>query len=727
MNLIEQLTDLVGFHKSYSNHFGQEVFPTEQARRSLLKAMGYELDDTSLKNAIRVHTEEEWRSILPNVHIFNEEESNPFITICLPSNENITDELKVDISIIEESNKTHSYTYLLNELDSIEQHQLSNTTYTKYQLPLPQLALGYHTYKLTFNKQQSSCHLISTPKSCYSAKDANAENIWGYAVQLYSIKNNNYLGLSNYTDLESIVKNAANSGASIIGLNPLHPLYANNPAHISPYSPSTRCFLNSLYIDVLAIFNFKQCDAAQKEYTSVKFQEDLANVNKNTLVDYPYAAHIKQKLLKLLFDDFDSKQDDIYIKEKNSFERFITEQGEKLQNFSTYEALYEYFYHNFPNSYGWKQWSKEYHSPELKSVKEFQKKNQACIRYYHFVQWIAHQQLTHINKVTKKEKMSVGLYLDLAVGCDGGGFDVWSNQSLYVNGASVGAPPDAMNNLGQDWGLTPMNPVELKRQGYKPLIQALKSNMQYAGALRIDHILGLMRQYWVAPGMKADEGMYISFPFQDILQIIALESQRNQCIVIGEDLGIVPEGFSEEMQSYGLLSYKILFFERWESGLFKRPETYPSKAMVTISTHDLPTLNGWWKGRDLEWRQKLELYPTEEMGESDRSARVHDKARLIDALTDLGVLDMNHTSQESIKDMDTTLSISVHKYLAQAPSHIHLIPLEDALEITEQVNIPGTVDEHPNWRQILPVSVENIWEEDSVNNIASAMRTIRPI
>jgi len=303
---------------------------------------------------------------------------------------------------------------------------------------------------------------------------------------------------------------------------------------------------------------------------------------------------------------------------------------------------------------------------------------------------------------------------------------VWSDKDVYVAGASIGAPPDDMNALGQNWGLTPINPVALQKQGYQPLVKALRSSMQYAGAIRIDHILGLMRQYWVAPGMEANEGVYISFPFDDILRVIALESRRNNCIVIGEDLGNVPDGFSETIQNAGLLSFKVLFFERWESGLFKRPENFPVQSVVTIATHDTATLSGWWQGRDLEWRQQLNLYPNEAAGQADRNARVGERHNFIAALNDLHVIDMSKAPQQEPALMNTELSTAVQKYLAASPSHIQLIPLEDALEIVEQVNIPGTIEQHPNWLQKSPVVLEDLWQQNSVMEIAQAMNKARP-
>ena len=445
------------------------------------------------------------------------------------------------------------------------------------------------------------------------------------------------------------------------------------------------------------------------------------------LIDYPAVADVKYEIIELLFENF--LAENIGKGVSSQYQEFIdfkAEQGDDLLLLTTFDALYEHFRKTDFNAYGWKMWPSEFQTPHSKEVAEFQNTESKRIDYFAFLQWLAHRQLSDVASTAQTDGMPIGLYLDLAVGCDGSGVDVWSDKDVYVSGAAVGAPPDAMNTLGQDWGLTPINPVALQQQGYLPLIKALRSNMQYAGALRIDHILGLMRQYWVAPGMKANEGIYITFPFKDILRIIALESRRNDCVVIGEDLGTVPDGFSEIMEAAGLLSYKVLFFERWESGLFKRPELYPAQSMVTVSTHDLPTLTGWWKGRDLHWRQTLNLYPSEEMGQQERSARIEDRNLLIATLADLDVIDLQKAPEQTPAQMNTELSIAVQKYMAKAPSHIQLIPLEDGLEIIEQVNIPGTIDEHPNWRQKLPVTMNEFWEESSVVSIAQAMQQARP-
>jgi 4-alpha-glucanotransferase len=724
MNLIEKLADLVGFHRSYTDSYGNQVHANESARHSLLIAMGYDLSNNDTINAsITALQEDTWLRMLPAVHIAKIEDNEHQITVSLA----VTECSQISWAIITEQGETLTGEVLLNELHVSEEHYLSDVKHQKFALLLPTLPQGYHQLSICYNESKESCHLIYAPKTCYSPQEASTEKMWGYAAQLYSLKSEQNWGMGDFGDLKSLVKKSAEQGASAIGLNPLHPLYQNNPAHRSPYSPTSRCFLNSLYIDVTQIPNFETCQYAQQRFNSDEFQAKVTFARNTELIDYPAVADVKYEIIELLFENF--LAENIGKGVSSQYQEFIdfkAEQGDDLLLLTTFDALYEHFRKTDFNAYGWKMWPSEFQTPHSKEVAEFQNAESKRIDYFAFLQWLAHRQLSDIASTAQTSGMPVGLYLDLAVGCDGSGVDVWSDKDVYVSGAAVGAPPDAMNTLGQDWGLTPINPVALQQQGYLPLIKALRSNMQYAGALRIDHILGLMRQYWVAPGMKANEGIYITFPFKDILRIIALESRRNDCVVIGEDLGTVPDGFSEIMEAAGLLSYKVLFFERWESGLFKRPELYPAQSMVTVSTHDLPTLTGWWKGRDLHWRQTLNLYPSEEMGQQERSARIEDRNLLIATLADLDVIDLQKAPEQTPAQMNTELSIAVQKYMAKAPSHIQLIPLEDGLEIIEQVNIPGTIDEHPNWRQKLPVTMNEFWEESSVVSIAQAMQQARP-
>ncbi|KGJ99666.1 4-alpha-glucanotransferase [Thalassotalea sp. ND16A] len=722
MSLVQQLAEQVGFYSSYTGTFGDQVVAKEQAQRALLTAMGYQLDEGSLVKSVNDLDKSPWRNMLPAVHIAKLEQQQHFIKISLPKT-------AADIltwQIITELDVEMTGSFHLTDLQLFDEIQLDDVQYCQYQLPLPALAPGYHQLTISSGGNTANCPLIFAPKTCYSHQQASENKIWGYTAQLYSLRSETNWGIGDFTDLNSLIEKSAEQGASAIGINPLHPLYQNNPAHRSPYSPSSRCFLNPLYIDVTAIANFAQCEKAQTLVNSVAFGDKITQAKQSELVDYPAVAEIKYQVIDLLFEDFCHTSATLYATEAEEFAQFKQQQGQDLFRFATFDALYEHFRAIDEGAYGWTHWPKAYQQPHSEKVLAFQRTHAHRIEYFCFVQWLAHRQLNAVKQTAQAKNMPIGLYLDLAVGCDGSGAEVWSDQALYVAGASIGAPPDGMNPLGQGWGLTPLNPVELQKQGYQPLVKALRCSMQYAGALRIDHILGLMRQYWIAPGMQADEGVYITFPLADILSVIALESVRNNCVVIGEDLGNVPDGFSQTMQDSGLLSFKVLFFERWQTGLFKRPEEFPVQSMVTVSTHDTATLSGWWQGRDLQWRQTLNLYPNEEAGDQDRNSRSGDRQMLIAALDDLNVIDMAKAPQQDPAVMNTELSIAVQKYLATAPSHLQLIPLEDAIESQEQVNIPGTIDQHPNWLQKLPVTLENFWHTNSVRQIAQAMNKARP-
>ena len=722
MSLIEQLANIVGFHSSYTGAFGDQVITNDIARRALLKVMGFGLDDESLTKAITYLNQGQWTNPLPVVHIAKLEEHQHTIKVSLPSTES---EL-LNWTIITEIGDHISGYVNTNDLPLIDEQQLGTTQYCQYQLLLPTLEQGYHQLNLTIGKVQASCPLIFAPKMCYSPQEASVNKMWGFTAQLYSLRSKKNWGMGDFTDLFELIEKSVEQQASTVGLNPLHPLYQQNPAHRSPYSPSSRCFLNSLYIDVTKIPNFELCALAQKKVKNKNFQQSIADAKASKLVDYPSVAKLKYEITEILFNDFCDNKKDLYPIMSAAFDDFKQSNSIDLQRFATFEALNEHFNSADKNAYGWTDWPTDFQDPNSDVVTKFQHSHAIRIEYFCFLQWIADQQLSVVAQCALDNDMPIGLYLDLAVGCDGSGVDVWSDKDVYVAGASIGAPPDGMNPLGQNWGLTPINPIELQKKGYQPLVKALRSSMQYAGALRIDHILGLMRQYWVAPGMEANEGVYISFPFDDILRIIALESIRNHCVVIGEDLGNVPDGFSETIQQAGLLSFKVMFFERWESGLFKRPENFPIQSVVTVATHDTATLAGWWQGRDLQWRQQLNIYPNKEAGDYDRKARSVERQNLIAALNDLQVIDMDKVPQQEPALMNTELSIAVQKYLATAPSYIHLIPLEDALALPEQVNIPGTIDQHPNWLQKLPVILEDIWQVNAVKRITEAMRAYRP-
>ncbi|MEW6997349.1 4-alpha-glucanotransferase [Colwelliaceae bacterium BS250] len=724
MTPIQQLAEQVGFHSSYIDCYGNNVSANPQALHGLLTAMEYNLesDEAILASAAQLQNSS-WLSLLPPMQMVKSESATHSAWLSVQQDQ-LGNQLQWNITL--ESGDILTGETALADLTILDQQTVAGSVHQKLSLTLPTLVEGYHSLAISVANETASCHLIVAPQKCLSPNEASDYRMWGLAAQLYSVKSDNSWGMGDFGDLKHLVTESAKRGITAIGLNPLHPLYPNNPAHISPYSPTSRCFLNTLYIDVTSVANFSDCAAVQTLVNTADFKLQVSTANNQEFIDYPHAAHLKFQALELLYKDFISK----HLAKNTDFAQqylsFVDEMGDDLFELATFDALYEHFRKLDENAYGWKAWPTEFQDPHSDAVEQFKVKQVERIGYFQFLQFIADKQLGAAASQAKSDDMPIGLYLDLAVGCDGSGAEVWADKHSYVSGAAVGAPPDAMNTLGQDWGLTPINPVALQEKGYMPLVKALRSNMRHAGALRIDHVLGLMRQYWVAPGMAADQGIYITFPLDDIFRIIALESRRNNCVVIGEDLGNVPNGFGDIMAESGLLSYKVLFFERWENGLYYRPERYPEQSMVTVSTHDLSTIAGWWTGNDLKWRQELNLYPNEQMGIEERADRITDREQLLDALVYEGVLAAENFPPMQPAQMNSQLAKAVQAFLAKAPSRVLLVPLEDALGLHEQVNIPGTIDQHPNWRRRLPFTINEFWQHTDMTNLVTVMNKERP-
>jgi (1->4)-alpha-D-glucan 1-alpha-D-glucosylmutase len=369
--------------------------------------------------------------------------------------------------------------------------------------------------------------------------------------------------------------------------------------------------------------------------------------------------------------------------------------------------------------WGWPAWPAEYHDPDGPAVAAFAADHAEAVDFHAWLQWLCHEQLAEAGRHSWRRGLGVGLYVDLAVGVNPGGADAWGWQDVFAVGAHTGAPPDDFNPDGQDWGLPPMVPQRLREAAYAPLIEVLRTGMRQAGALRIDHVMGLARLFWVPAGMRAsdgahgDYGAYIAYPLDDLLGIVALESQRNQCLVIGEDLGTVPDGFRHRLASADFLSYRPFLFERGEDGSFKPPADYPAQALVAASTHDLPTLAGFWKGTDLDARSALQLFPTEALRERLIVERAQDRARLLMALEREQLLpDGAGIHPVAVPEFTASFAAALHAYLARTPCRVLAVQPEDILGCVEQVNLPGSRDDQqPNWRRRLPLDLED-WRSD---------------
>ena len=510
---------------------------------------------------------------------------------------------------------------------------------------------------------------------------------WLIAVQLYAVRSARNWGIGDLTDLASLIELAAQLGADGIGLNPLHALFDDRPADCSPYSPNSRLFLNALYIDVEKIPEFRAEAFAAKS--------TIARLREGHLIDYRAVAELKWRALRSAFADFKSHGS---LARKDDFETFRAERAPLLSRFACFEVLR----HKFEKP--WWEWPQRWRQPDEARCAELRRGTDAEeIDFVEFVQWTADRQLRFCRDLAVRLGMKVGLYLDVAVGVQSDGFDAWNEQSAISRHLSVGAPPDPLNLAGQNWGLAGFNAAGLEAQSFEPYRQMLRASMRYAGAIRLDHVLGLKRLYLVPSGFAANNGVYVQMPFEALLAATALESVSHACVVIGEDLGTVPEHFRETTADWGIWSYQVMMFERDDRGAFRGANYYSPNALVTFNTHDLSTYAGWRSFNDLKMKRSLGIDP----GESD-DARWH-------ALTMLNDVLQHH----SIDHHDL---YAVVGFLAKTRSRLMAISLEDLLGVVDQPNIPGTVNEHPNWRQRLPIAIEGIASAIDIAALKNATR-----
>jgi 4-alpha-glucanotransferase len=513
-----------------------------------------------------------------------------------------------------------------------------------------------------------------------AAYQGDGRRHWLLAVQLYAVRSRCNWGHGDFTDLAALINLAADVGAAGVGLNPLHVLFTDRPEDASPYAPNSRLFLNPLYIDVTAL----------PEFAPDQTSPEVERLRTTDMVDYANVARAKLEALRHAYRTFRTSSD---VERKKDFEDFRAERGHCLRRFAAFETLRRRF------KSVWWEWPDEWRKPSDGALQRLCEEESDETGFHEFLQWNADRQLRACRDLAERRRLPIGLYIDLAVGVDAGGADAWTQQDSMLIGLSVGAPPDALQPAGQNWGLTTYNPHALAARQFEPLREMLRDAMRYAGAVRLDHVLGLKRLYVIPSGGSARDGTYLQFPFEAMLEAISDESRRFRNIVIGEDLGTVPDGFRETLGVWGIWSYLVVLFEREEDGSFRHPSRYPENALATFNTHDLPTYRGWISGHDLRLKRSINLDP----GESDE-----DRERARSAW------------RAAIAPADPDAFEHAVSFLAATPTRLISVALEDILAIEDQVNIPGTVAQHPNWQRRLPVAIEKLREDQRLLRAADA-------
>jgi 4-alpha-glucanotransferase len=674
---MDRLSRLAGLQTQYWDIFGTEHVITIEAQRAILGAMGFDAQSHKAALATAREMEDALATRLTAPATVVRRGRGPFaVTVNPPPG------APLEWNITTESG------------DVLSGHLQADAG---GELPLPAaLPDGYHRLALSAGSETAEAALIVAPGSCYLpewTRDGGRQ--WGLASHLYALRASGDWGIGDLSGLRQLAARAGDAGAELVGINPLHALFHRHPEAASPYSPSSRRFLNPLYIDAARAPGFT-ADAS--------FAAEAERRNGASHVDYPAVSALKHRALEAAYASFRNQVGD----QQAAFQAFRTEGGGALERFCLFEALHEHF-----DGRPWPEWPAGFQGPGAADAAAFADTHAERIGYHAFLQWLADTQLA------EAAEAGAGLYRDLATGVAFDGADCWAEPDATVRGVTFGAPPDDFNADGQAWGMPPPNPRALEASGYAGFAGLVRANMRHARALRIDHVLGLMRLFWIPDGAPAIEGAYVEYPHDDLAGVLALESHRQQCLVVGEDLGTVPDPFRDYMERESMLSYRVFYFERWPDGLFKRPDAYPEKALATATTHDLATLAGYWQGDDLDLRQRIGLADAATT-EAQKGARAHDRQRLLAALRDQGLAGGDETFDGGADDLHRLVE-AVERYLARSPAALMMVNLDDLLLEPGQLNLPGTIHEYPNWSRRLSADVDALFDDPAVAAILKAV------
>jgi len=576
------------------------------------------------------------------------------------------------------------------------------------------LPLGYHRLCLdgpaVAGRKGCAQTLIVAPARCHlpAAWETGGRG-WGMAVEPYALRTVGDWGIGDFSALADLARAVGGLGAGAVGVTPLHALFPARPTHDSPYYGSSRVFLNALYIDVAAVPDLAEDEAVRARIAASAFADTREALARRDLIDYAGVASLKFPVLRELFAGFRARHLATGSERGAAFREFVKRGGPALAAHARFDALSAAF------GPDWRGWPADCRRPDGAGVAAFDAAHPDDVEFFLYLQWEADRQLAAVAEAGRQAGLAVGLYRDVALGASPDGAEAWGYQDSLVFGAEVGAPPDAFNPAGQGWGLPPFDPHALREAAYAPFIDLLRANMRHAGAVRIDHVMGLARQFWIPAGGSPADGAYMRFPLEDLLGILALESRRHRCVVIGEDLGTVPDGFRDRLAQAGVLSYRLLYFERGGDGAFMPPDHYPALSLAAVATHDLPPLPGYWSGHDIETRARLGLLASSGAERAAKRERVTDRDALANMLRAHGGLsDAGHPSPDDI-------ALAAYRFLARAPSHLLMVRPEDILGLMEQTNLPGTRDEHPNWKRRLPLTVEALAADPRLRRLAAML------
>ncbi len=702
----KDLAQAFGVETEYINGRKETCSVSLESLRVVLSALGVDKNVAEGSREENHPSEEEaWHSVLEPVLLHTPLSKNPLkFAVSLPVAQHAWEGVVLGIELEDEQNKKRNVLIRPSNCRVVSNKTIQGENFVRIEVGVPcRLPLGYYDFRLRIQlgalRIEAKSFLIVSPLRCYLPKSRSQG--WGLGVQLYGVRSKENWGIGDFRDLERLVKKAGTEWkVSTVGLQPLHNLV---PGLWSPYSPSSRLYWNPLYLHLETTPEFRTCSAISRKCGTKKFRALLDSLQKTSLVQYQTIADLKMKVTHELFKEFSRKHLRLRTPRGRAFLKFVSREAPYLKKFSTFQVLSNHFRTSI-----WQQWPSEFSHPNNEPVKRFQKRFFRQIQYYQYLQWLCDEQLNHLDKVAERSSMALGLYHDLPVGIHPHGADAWMFQDQLAAGVEVGAPPDSFNLKGQNWGLMAPNPQAHRKAGYQFLRTTLQKNMRHGGVLRIDHALGLFRMFLIPEGGTGQDGVYVRNHVDEVLAILALESVRHRVMIVGEDLGTVTPEIRQKLDSAGLLSYRVLYFEQDAQGNFRLPQQFPQQAVVAVTTHDLPTLKGYWVGRDIDMKKLANLYPQIEDVEKDWALRTRDLNRLWAALAGEG----GYADDPMPPELSFEIMQRVYQYVAQSPSRLLIVQLEDLLGEVDTPNLPGAKESaYPSWRMRTSKWL-SLWLED---------------
>jgi 4-alpha-glucanotransferase len=696
-----------GIEPGFWDIWGNYHTTAPEAKQAILRAMGFPADtpeqlDRSLASAMR----REWGRLAPPV-IVTGESDRVELDLNVPA-----DRLgePATITLVPEEGEAAEFVLHLWHLPQEASAEMEGQTWVRKKVRLPvRLPLGYHEISARVGSASARTRYIVTPERAWMDPHlGRGGRAAGVAISLYGVRSERNWGCGDFRDLLDVVDWAADEmDVSFVGLNPLHAIHNRRPFNTSPYLPNSIYYQNFIYLDIEAVEDFAGARRVRDLWQSAAVAEELEELRRSRFVEYERVAALKLRFLKLMFAAFlrEWRRSSARARE---FDAFVKREGGLLEKFATYSALDEWLHARDPEVWLWTEWPAPYQDPDSAETRAFRKRHWRAVMLRQYIQWQIDIQLRRAQQKARDRRRSIGLFHDLALATDRFGSDLWGARNFFVAGARVGSPPDDFSPKGQDWAFPPPNAERHREDGYRLFSESIRRNCRHGGALRIDHVMRLFRLYWIPEDGDAAHGAYVRERNEDLVRVLALESVRNRVVIVGEDLGTVAPAIRETLARYGMLGYRLFYFEKDGAGAFKRPDAYTPQALVSSTTHDLPTLAGFWISADLEARRAAGVLD-EHAWRSGCEARAAEKQKMLDALFEAGLMPPDRPRDAAgYPELTGELHSAVIGFLASAASQLLAINQEDLTKETAQQNLPGTTWQYPNWSRKMRFSLEQL-------------------